>query len=220
MTMDAQPTPLVKCSVTGRQVPEDELVTFLGYRVCAEGKDILLCRLKAGDPVSGERERASMLLRFRCIFLDAVLMVIPVMIVSGLTMVVLAPMLDRASAPIFPFIPPIWVMGYLGVMHATAGQTLGKMAGRIVVVNADGSPLHVARAFRRALIFVAPTFLFAAAGAVEMLDLNTVGQYLAATLSITCCALYLCDIIVALTDRAKQRSMHDRICGTRVVLKD
>ena len=37
-----------KCSITGKSYPEDELVTFQGQLVSAEGKQILLDRLRIG----------------------------------------------------------------------------------------------------------------------------------------------------------------------------
>jgi len=41
-------TGMGKCSVTGKSYPEDELVTFQGQLVSAEGKQILLDRLRIG----------------------------------------------------------------------------------------------------------------------------------------------------------------------------
>jgi len=48
------PPGMGRCEVTGQVVPEDELVLIHGQRVCAEGKAILLERLKAGEAMPGE----------------------------------------------------------------------------------------------------------------------------------------------------------------------
>lgn len=37
------------CQVTGKVVPGDQIIEFQGYRVCAEGKQILLDRLRSGE---------------------------------------------------------------------------------------------------------------------------------------------------------------------------
>src|SRR5437588_156440 len=74
MTMDSAPqVAMGQCAVTGKFVPEDELVTINGQRVCAEGKVILLDRLKSGESMPGELERPTVLRRFGCMFVDGII---------------------------------------------------------------------------------------------------------------------------------------------------
>jgi hypothetical protein len=56
MTTDPMiPPGMGRCEVTGKLVPEDELVELNGQRVCAEGKAILLERLTSGES-AGEND--------------------------------------------------------------------------------------------------------------------------------------------------------------------
>jgi hypothetical protein len=43
---------LVQCDVTGKWVSPDDTVEFQGFRVCAEGKEILLDRLRSGESIA------------------------------------------------------------------------------------------------------------------------------------------------------------------------
>ncbi|MHB1767122.1 MAG: hypothetical protein ACYCUV_04630 [Phycisphaerae bacterium] len=52
-----------RCSVTGKWVPEDALVTFQGQLVCAEGKQILLDRLRIGEDAQSPGITRSSLVR-------------------------------------------------------------------------------------------------------------------------------------------------------------
>jgi len=204
------------CSITGKVVPEDELVTIHGQRVCAEGKAILLDRLKAGDALPGEEERPTALRRFGCLFLDGLIINVPGAIIIALIVAVFVPhhAADQAAMIIglFALFLAAVQFVYFGLTHAIRGQTLGKMAGKIVVVNLDGSPISASTAYIRALAFLGPNLLAALLLVVGLAPI-------AAVLDVISRLWILADAIVALVDRDQQRSLHDRIAGTRVVMK-
>jgi uncharacterized RDD family membrane protein YckC len=196
-----------QCAVTGKMVPEDELVTIQGQRVCAEGKAILLDRLKAGESMPGELERPTILRRFGCIFVDG--------LIVGLPFAILNAILTRGN-------PNLMLLGlvtlvsaavqvvYFGQMHAAGGQTLGKKAGKLRVVNLDGSPISLQTAYIRALAYAGPGALL---GLTEIAGMGV--ALMAANVIV---GVYgLTDVIFALVDQNMQRALHDRIAGTRVI---
>ena len=210
--LSAQPG-MGQCMITGKYVPEDELVTIQGYRVCAEGKAILLERLKAGDQMPGELEKPSVLLRFGCIFLDGLIFAIPAMVlamvlVGGATLAA-----GRANAPLISggitLVLTAAQLIYFGAMHAARGQTLGKMAGKIRVVNLDGSPISAKTAYVRALAYTWPNLV---QGVLQLSGAPAVVQLASGILAVWS----LADVITALIN-SQQRSLHDIIAGTRVV---
>ena len=80
-----QESGLVQCEITGKWVPEDEIVEFQGRMVCAEGKELLLERLRSGELLPGEMETPSIGKRFGCLFVDGlVLGVVSIVIGAGL----------------------------------------------------------------------------------------------------------------------------------------
>jgi len=197
------------CSITGKVVPEDELVTIHGQLVCAEGKAILLARLRAGDALPGELEHPTALRRFLCISLDGVIVGFCAGFLNGINAALGAsPIVQDAIAIFVTFAQII----YFGQMHASYGQTIGKMAGKIVVVNLDGSPISTFTAYIRALASAGPGLL----GWVPVVIGNP-GLILASGGVSTC--WFFIDAAFALIDRSQQRSLHDRIAGTRVVMK-
>ncbi len=56
----------------------------------------------------------------------------------------------------------VWGFAYLFLSLAVTGRTVGKGVVGLTVVNADGSPLGVRRAFVRTLLLPVSTFLFGA----------------------------------------------------------
>jgi uncharacterized RDD family membrane protein YckC len=208
------------CSITGKVVPEDELVTIQGQRVCAEGKAILLARLKAGDALPGEQERPTALRRFGCMFVDGLVIGVPfVILIVVVTMIGVgagASPAVRSTAALYVSVVSILAAGiqivYFGQMHGRRGQSVGKMAGNIVVVNLDGSPISMSTGYVRAIAYIGPNLLSGLAIVTSIAPLIGITSLLARL-------WFLADAIVALADRNQQRSLHDRIAGTRVVYR-
>jgi uncharacterized RDD family membrane protein YckC len=101
-------------------------------------------------------------------------------------------------------------LAYFTLMHGTSGRSVGKMAGNLKVVMLDLRPITMRTAFVRALAYVGPSLLPAAVMFVSPLASQIVG--------ILPGIYVLVDAIVAFTDKDMQRSVHDRIAGTRVIL--
>jgi uncharacterized RDD family membrane protein YckC len=216
MTPDLSTQPgMGRCEITGKIVPEDELVVINGQRVCAEGKAILLERLKAGEALPGEAERPTALRRFACIVVDGVIWwVINVGIVALFVGVGFAAGMRPGIGVLYgvaQLVVTAIVIGYFALMHGIRGQSLGKMAGKLKVVRVDGRPMDLQTGFIRALAFSGPSILPAV--------LAMVGAYLLQTIAGGLVLLYFfAQVLVALLDRSQQRSIHDRIAGTRVVV--
>lgn len=71
------------CEVTGKIVPEDELVRFQGKRVCMEGKQILLDRIMRGEDNASPAGETRLLARRQRALLRLVLAYIGIFILSA-----------------------------------------------------------------------------------------------------------------------------------------
>jgi uncharacterized RDD family membrane protein YckC len=99
---------------------------------------------------------------------------------------------------------------YFGAMHASGGQTVGKKAGKLRVVNLDGTKITTQTAYVRALAYCGPGLL---SGVGLLLGSPA---FIATATGIV--SLYgLANVLVALFDSTSQRAIHDRIAGTRVI---
>lgn len=194
-----------QCQITGKTFPQEELITFQGKRVSAEGKAILLERLKSGEAVSEEMQRPAVLRRFGCVFIDNLIFSIPSYLI-GQNMT-----LQNLTAMTWMLVglQALQVI-YLGQMHGLFGKTLGKMAGTLRVVNLDGSPISLGKAYLRAIVYVLPSILAIAA----LFSRNNV---LIENVNLFYGGWSLITIILALVDTKMQRPIHDRVTGTRVI---
>ena len=224
---------MVQCQVTGKWLPEEETVEFQGYRVGAEGKEVLLERLRSGADV-GDTTRPGVGRRFGCYLLDAILL----WIVAAIIEIALA---FIAGIQIFQFNHntqsaashavtqattfagvavgiSIIVVLYYGLMHGTRGATFGKMAGKLKVVKRDGSDINIRIGILRSLYFVGPRLAVAClfVALVALIDPIT-AIFINAALAYAVFAYLLADAIVALVDSQQQRAIHDRLAGTRVI---
>ncbi len=231
---DSSPGPgLQQCRITGKWFGEDELVMFQGNLVCAEGKQILLDRLRTGADAPGEQVRPTVLRRFGCLFVDGLVMMFAIIVVEMIVMMAMMPhLVPKAGAKFtaadtekfaFEYLSIVYLIiivievSYFAILHGWTGQTIGKLAGHLRVVNLDGSKVSWKKALARALAYLGgmilfpPGFLFflAAPGAGAMAYVGMVQFFVVAWI--------LADMICALVDTRAQRSLHDRICGTRVI---
>jgi uncharacterized RDD family membrane protein YckC len=210
MSMQGNPASpaLAQCSVTGKMVPEDELVTIQGHRVCAEGKAILLERLKSGEALPGESEKPTVLRRFGCIFLDGLIIGVPLAIINA---VIARGGASPATLGLISLVGNTVNVIYFGQLHGSRGQSVGKMAGKLKVVNnLDGSPITLQTAYVRALAYVGPSYL-------SGLALVLGNGALIGVASIAVGAYGIINVLMALFDKNRQRALHDRIAGTRVI---
>ena len=95
-------------------------------------------------------------------------------------------------------------------MHAARGQTVGKIAGKLRVVNLDGSPITSGQAYIRAIAYVGIGYLSAAAIMLRLPTFIMVASVVAGIYG-------LANLLFALFDFNQQRALHDRIAGTRVI---
>ncbi len=217
-----------QCSITKKWFPEDELVTFQGQLVCAEGKQILLDRLRTGAAVPGDPTRPGVFRRFLCISIDW-LIILPVW---GLVSVVVA-----KSVVILVVIPHHIFLGnrwafflvysllavvsslYFSILHGGVGKSIGKMLGHLRVVNLDGSRASRERILLRSALYPGTIVIIGACGLLS----NSVGERSFKTMvglaAVAFMIWVLADALTALFDTRMQRSLHDRISGTRVILE-
>ncbi len=220
-TPSAGPGPgMAQCSVTHKWFPEDELIMFQGQLVSAEGKQVLLDRLLTGADAPDAMIRPGAWRRIGCIFLvDGILIGVFSIIVNymfgiplGTPTTDLSVMFNRIVASVVALSAAIL---YFGLLHGWKGQSLGKMVGNLRVVNLDGSPVSKPQAFARAVVYLLGNILFIPVlilGAVlKSPQFVIIGSLLAG-------AWGLANGIAALVDTRMQRTLHDRICGTRVIV--
>lgn len=225
MTIDNTPPPpgYVKCDVTGKIVPEDETVVISGKRVCAEGKQILLERLRSGEMMPGELEKPSVGRRFGCIFVDNLLMRVIDGAIGFAGLAVVGTMQPTTSSAVatqlgFQTVVALIILSYFGFMHAARGQTLGKMAGKLKVVRRDGSPIDAGIAWRRAFFYAGPQLVGPMIAAVCALVSVEIAGIASIVTGLAILGYGLANVICALNDKEEQRALHDRLAGTRVIV--
>jgi uncharacterized RDD family membrane protein YckC len=175
------------CSESGKVYPRSELIEIDGRLVSAEYKHVALQRLREGVSGAGQREYAGFWIRVGAKFVDGIILNVAgqiIQLVIGLAL--------KGSPEVAAGIGVIIALGinagYMIYFTGKYGATPGKMACKIEVIRADGSPMTFGRATGR---------YFA-----EMLSGLTLG---------------IGYIMVAFDE--EKRSLHDRICDTRVVRK-
>jgi uncharacterized RDD family membrane protein YckC len=190
MSEAAASTATVFCTQCGRAFPVDDLMLFGGSYVCAECKPAFLQRVREGGGVATNLRYASFGLRFVALLLDGVI---------GLVVGLLINIIFRTSLtpdPAHPFAALLSLatlfnflfgVSYYVFFLTAYGATLGKMAVGVKIVTADGGPISFGRALAR---YFCTTFL-------EIFTL-WIGY------------------LIALFDD-QNRTLHDRICGTRAI---
>ena len=211
---------MAQCSVTRQWFPEDEVVAFQGQLVSAEGKQILLDRLRTGADAPGALLRPGTAARFWCIFLDLMLLgVLGFIVEIAVGMRLWEPrrynrLEHQALGLVVVTIELFLYILYFGNLHGWRGKTLGKMAGHLCVVNLDGTPISKTKAFLRAAVFQFGLIMVLLATFAGLLTGNKSLFTWGVCVS---WVWFLLDGVVALADTRMQRSLHDRICGTRVI---
>ena len=234
---DGQGQGMETCQITGKMVPSGDIVEFHGYRVCAEGKAELLRRLRTGQAMPGNIETPSFNKRLAAFMMDSALLWPAFQIAGGILG------MDLSLSPVWiamdsahfsvAFFDPRAGLGYFAcyitagvyfsAFHAVWGQSPGKMAAGLVVINMEGGPVGYIRSLARSAILVGP--LAAAPLSLYMvfpaaLESFSANLFWAVTLLnlIPPIFIFAC-AVAAFFDYSMQRSIHDRLAGTRVVKK-
>lgn len=152
---------LTRCSRCAEAFCPDCIVEIGGLPYCLSCKTESMRDLRSGVPFR-ELDMATIGRRFAAIFIDGLLIMVPMMILAFAVMIPLG-LLTADSGDEMP--PALAIFGnifvslgaaaiyvlYEGLMLASGGQTVGKKAMKIKVVTAEGGPLTSGQAWWRAL---------------------------------------------------------------------
>ncbi len=225
---------LQQCSITGKWCAGDELIMFQGQLVSAEGKQILLDRLRTGVNAPGEYVRPTVLRRFGCLFVDGLVLMFAWFMIEMIVTTMMAPQLLPTKAGTkmtavdvetfaFESLSIIYLMimvievSYFAILHGWTGQTIGKLVGHLRVVNLDGSRISWKKALARAVVYLGGMILFPLGFLIFFVATAVTALAYIGMIQCIAVAWILADIICALVDTRAQRSLHDRICATRVI---
>jgi uncharacterized RDD family membrane protein YckC len=149
-----------RCSECGRWFGLSDLVRFNNSYVCAFCKPVFLQRLKEGVALPSERNYGGFWIRVGAKSIDGFILLVVNMIIGGVLSVFLPVAHDIVSASsganlartIIDLVLQLGTnWGYQIYFLGAHGATLGKMACKIKVINADGSGLTYGMAFKRTL---------------------------------------------------------------------
>ncbi len=212
-----------QCGVTQKWFPLADLVVFQGKLVCAEGKQILLDRLKTGAFAPEELARPSALRRFACIFIDW-LIILPVwylfLVMVVVWVVVPFHLFTGAPAVVTLVFGTLSVLAfaYFAILHGTSGKSVGKRVGRTRVVTLGGVRASWGKILLRSALYPGTIAVIGVACLLPDPDPGNMGfRAILGALVLLVMAWILADALAALFDPIMQRSLHDRISGTRVI---
>lgn len=184
------------CAECGGIFDKNDMIPHGPAYICAKCKPVFMQKLAEGATINtGGLNYAGVGTRFGAMVLDNILIGI---VNFGIQMAITFSMASAAQAnsalavglQVFLIVVSLGIGAvYETWMVGKFGATLGKMAVKIKVVTADGGRVTYPRAL---------------------------GRYFAKLLSQMIC---LIGYIMALFDKEERRTLHDRICNTRVVMK-
>jgi len=145
-----------RCARCGSPFCQSCLVDIGGKPYCATCKSEEILDVRSGVQ-SGELDLASVGRRFGAEFVDGFVLMIPIIVILVATTV--AAPANRFSNLGFILVSFAAVV-YKALMLAARGQTLGKMAMKVKVVNVDGSPLSAGQAWGREIVRAVLGFLY------------------------------------------------------------
>jgi uncharacterized RDD family membrane protein YckC len=150
------------CSRCGQRFCRDCVVEIGGFVYCASCKQEAVGDLRAGLPAVG-LELASVGRRFAALFIDSLLLSVPLMVLLFAALFsfgVLSPKAGQQPNPVailaiegvfWLAMLAGWIL-YEGLMLRSGGQTLGKKALGIKVVSPGGAEISAGQAFGRAAL--------------------------------------------------------------------
>ena len=181
------------CSECGRVFAEEEMIRFNDARVCAGCKPVFVQKVKEGVSVGGALNYAGFWTRFGAIAIDGFILWIANLILF-IPLGIFMPTSNENPFAALSYMPVLMLLQYaIPAAYDTwfvgkYGATPGKMACKIKIVVADGTPLTYSRAL---------------------------GRHFAKWLSSIIMGIGF--LMAAFDD--ERRTLHDRICETRVVRK-
>jgi uncharacterized RDD family membrane protein YckC len=181
------------CSECRRVFAEEEMIRFNDARVCAACKPVFVQKVKEGVSVAGALDYAGFWTRLGAVVIDGFIIWIFNMVLFVPLGIIMPTSTDDPFAAL-SFMPLIMLLQYaIPAVYDTwfvgkYGATPGKMACKIKVVVADGTPVSYSRAL---------------------------GRHFAKWLSSLIMGIGF--LMAAFDD--ERRTLHDRICETRVVRK-
>jgi uncharacterized RDD family membrane protein YckC len=152
---------LTRCSRCAEAFCPDCIVEIGGLPYCLTCKTESMRDLRSGVPL-GQLDMASVGRRFVAIFIDGLIVMLPILVLAFLVLLPLGVMEAQEGTEALP--PALAIFGnlfvslgaaaiyilYEGLMLAAGGQTVGKKAMKIKVVTAEGSELTSGHAWGRA----------------------------------------------------------------------
>jgi uncharacterized RDD family membrane protein YckC len=186
------------CAECGKIFPVDEMIRHGNARICANCKPVFMQKLAEGAQLNtGDLNYAGFWIRAGAKILDGLIIGVPMMVVYFILIFPIITSSRGSSTPpqlgALPFLLQFGMifvnMAYQIFFLGKYGATLGKMACKIKVVNADGGKIGYGRA---------------------------AGRFFAELLSGIICYI---GYIIAGFDNPQKRALHDHICNTRVIYK-
>jgi len=154
---------LTRCAVCAEAFCPDCIVEVGGLPYCMDCKTGMFFDLRAGV-VPGLTDLASISRRFAAMFIDGLVLGVPIIIVVVFGLLSSGDM-EKAAQPgadiaaLFPLLTGGFsllmmaaVVAYEALMLSAGGQTVGKKMLNIKVVTADGGPITRGQAWGRALV--------------------------------------------------------------------
>ncbi len=177
------PAPAVVCTQCGRMLPADEMVSYEGRYICPVCKPAFFQRVREGAVLPGERRYAGFWIRFVAYMIDNIIQQIVAMVIG---LLIGMAMRNEAAQYVAMGVSLALSLAYNTYFVGRFGATPGKMALKLKIIRADGTPVSYGLA---------------------------AGRFFAQFVS---SIILLIGYIMAAFDEEK-RSLHDRICDTRVI---
>jgi uncharacterized RDD family membrane protein YckC len=140
------------CSECGRPFSPSDLVRFGDHSICGNCKEIFAQKLREGVALRGAMEYGGFWIRFAAVCIDGAILFVISMLTNRIMVAASSPSdvgAAMAIAGVLFLIQVAIAATYEGVFVGQFGATPGKMALRLKVVMADGSPVSTPRAFGR-----------------------------------------------------------------------
>jgi len=191
----AAPPPLVDagqviCAECGGTFAPDQVIRHGNVSICAACKPVFLQKIKEGVTITGTNY-AGFGIRFAAKFLDGIIVCVVFYSIIFSIRVFHPSVKPNVSVMVINQIVAIFLgLAYYTFFVGKFGATPGKMAAKLLIVNADGSKVSYAKA---------------------------VGRFFAAEYVSGCFTICIGYLMVLWDD--ERRALHDRMCSTRVIRK-